>query len=403
MSRTGSTVRLAILDDNPFVRTPAGTVHPAAATFHRFAEAVVRAGPFGRARYLIPVRELGPADPEPRLGRVDETRLLVDPTVPYAGAADYLRRAPTLARANWPVLRRAIADTDILWIKAPASNALLAAIAARLSHVRRFAYVAGSTRDVVASQRRSGLPGIAAAGAATLYDGVTALLTWTGPAVRLDAELFTSVVDAHDVEETPSEPRTRDRDRPWRIAWAGRMAGEKGLPDLVEAVALLGRDDPVELLLIGDGPARPAVEREVARHGLDGRVRFLGYVADRSRYFEALRAADLFVLPSGSEGVPKVVVEAMAAGVPVVARPVGGTGDVLGHGKRGVLVERPGARALAEAVARLLADDDQRRALRAAAVEWAADRTADAQARRLVHWMATTFPGLPWPAPFRKG
>ncbi len=399
---TGGRVRLAVLDDNPFLRTPEGTVHPAAATFHRFAEAVVRAGPFGQARYLIPVRQLRSGEPAPGLGPVDQTVLRIEATTPYAGAADYLRRAPSLTRANWPVLRRAIARSDLIWIKTPASNALLAAIAARVAGARRFAYVAGSSREVVSSQNRRGLERMAATGAAGLYDAVTTVLTRTGPAVHLDAELFTSVVERRDLDATPAEPPAR-QGRPWRVVWAGRMAGEKGLPELVEAVELLARERPVELLLIGDGPARALVDEEVARRGLDGRVRFLGYLGDRTRYFQALREGDLFVLPSAAEGVPKVVVEAMAAGVPVVARSVGRTADVLGRGERGVLVQEPGARPLAQAMARLLADEGERRALRRAALAWAAGRTAEAQARRLVAWMTAAFPELPWPDESRSG
>ena len=390
---------LAIVDDNPFLRTASGSVHPAAATFHRFAEAVVRVGPFRPARYLVPVRALGPSDPPPRLPPLDARFLAVEPTVPFGGIADYVRRAPRLVASNWPTFRRAISGADLVWIKAPASNAPLAALAAARSKTPRFAYVAGSARDVVASQRRGGVEGVAASLAAALYDGFTAWLERSGPAVRLDADLFTSVVDEREVALTLVTPaRARARGDTLTIAWAGRMAGEKGLPDLVDAVALLAsRDLPVELLLVGDGPTRPAVEARVAQRRLDGRVRFAGYVGDPGRYFALLRTADVFVLPSGAEGVPKVVVEAMAAGVPVLARPAGATADVVGGGARGRLVREPGPEPLAREIERLLVDDAGRDELRAAALAWVADRTSEAQARRLVAWMRQRFPRLAWP------
>jgi hypothetical protein len=147
-------IRLAILDDNPFVRRPGGEIHPKAALFHRFAEAVVAAGPFEPATYLIPVAD-APADGRPPpLGPVDQARLRVVPTLPFDGIAGYLRRGPTLARRNWPIVRDAIRPVDLVWIKTPASNALLAALAARRAHRPFFTWVAGSARAVVGGQRR---------------------------------------------------------------------------------------------------------------------------------------------------------------------------------------------------------------------------------------------------------
>src|SRR4029078_13191465 len=100
------------------------------------------------------------------------------------------------------------------------------------------------------------------------------------------------------------------------------------------------RGGDVRLVLIGDGPARPALERALGRLR-PTTVEDYGYVGDRATFMRLLRAADVFVPPSHAEGVPKAVVEAMAAGVPVVATDVGMVRVVLGDGERGVVV-RPG-------------------------------------------------------------
>jgi glycosyltransferase involved in cell wall biosynthesis len=392
-------IRLAILDDNPFVSTAEGTVHPVDATFHRFAAAVVAAGPFEPARYLVPVREADPTAGPPRLGPVDGERLHVTPTRPNAGAADYLAHLPQMTRSNWPVLRDAASWADVMWIKVPASNALAAAIACRLDRVPRFAWVAGSTLSVVRSQRRSALDGLAAQVAGILYDGVTALLERTGPTIRLDADLFTSVVTAAEVAAAPAAPRDRMTTKPWRLVWSGRVAGEKGLDDLLTAVAHLAREDlPVELTIVGDGPERPALERLAATHGVGERIRWAGYIGERERYMATLRDADLFVLPSRSEGVPKVLLEAMAAGVPIVATDVGNVPEFLGAGERGVLVPPGSAPALAAAIGSLIADEPRRADLRRRALAWAGTRTDEAQAGRVVRWMRASFPRLPWPS-----
>jgi glycosyltransferase involved in cell wall biosynthesis len=396
-------IRLAILDDNPFVRDPRDdTIRPASATFHTFAEAVVAAGPFGRADYLVPVADGHDRPALPQLGNpVDVGLLRVVATAPFEGISGYLRSSPGLVRRNWPIIRATIGSADLVWIKAPASNAALAALACRRARVARFTWVAGSVRDVVRGQRRSGAGRVAAEAIATAYDATTRWLERTGPSIRLDGELFSSIVTTAEVEVS----ETVARGRPVRpasdgtdLVWAGRLAGEKGIDDLLVAVSRLrssGLDARLDLL--GDGPERVRLEALAASLGLNGAIRFRGHIADRAAYLEALRAADLFVMPSRAEGVPKAVVEAMGAGVPVVASRVGGVPALLGDGDRGVLVGPGGSAALAAAIAGLASDQAARERLRWTGLAFAADHTASAQAARLVAWMRRSFPDLAWP------
>ncbi|MDP3937196.1 MAG: glycosyltransferase [Deltaproteobacteria bacterium] len=135
----------------------------------------------------------------------------------------------------------------------------------------------------------------------------------------------------------------------------GAVAGfrpEKGHDVLIAAMRFLRDAAPAaKLLLLGDGPLRPAVEQSVARQGLSDRVLFGGRRADVDRI---LPACDLVVLPSWQEGVPVSALEAMACGLPVVATSVGGTPEVVVDGRTGVLVAPGDARALAFAVLDLL-------------------------------------------------
>jgi glycosyltransferase involved in cell wall biosynthesis len=112
------------------------------------------------------------------------------------------------------------------------------------------------------------------------------------------------------------------------------------------------------LLLAGDGPLRRAVEARIALGGQAGRVQLLG---PRDDIPALLRAADIFVLSSRWEGLPLAVVEAMMAGLPVVATAVGGIPETVLHGETGLLVPPGDAHALASALHRLLQDADLRR------------------------------------------
>jgi glycosyltransferase involved in cell wall biosynthesis len=112
------------------------------------------------------------------------------------------------------------------------------------------------------------------------------------------------------------------------------------------------------LVLVGEGPERPALEELVRQRRLAEHVRFLGLRRDIPRL---LAAADLCLLTSVSEGIPLTLIEAMAAGLPVVASDVGGVGEVVADGDTGILAPSGSELYLCDAVLRLAGDADLRR------------------------------------------
>jgi glycosyltransferase involved in cell wall biosynthesis len=152
-----------------------------------------------------------------------------------------------------------------------------------------------------------------------------------------------------------------DRTRPLLVA-VGRLKAPKDFVTLVRALAVLPPDS-FDALLVGDGPDRPMLEAEVRRLGLRDRVRLAG---ERHDVAELLAAADVFVLSSLSEGLPVSVLEAMAAGLPVVASRVGGVPELVAEGETGLLVAPSDAHDLAGALGRLIGDRELRRRLGAA-------------------------------------
>src|SRR5215211_5481105 len=146
-----------------------------------------------------------------------------------------------------------------------------------------------------------------------------------------------------------------------RVLFVGRLAPQKGVRALVAAAGLL-EDESAQVLLVGDGPERRVLEREVERLGVGGRLHFVGFLA-HDRLPAVMSHADLLVLPSLYEELGTVLLEAMYAGLPIVASKTGGIPDVIEDGVNGMLVPPSEPEALARAIDRLLADRDLGRRL----------------------------------------
>ncbi len=140
-----------------------------------------------------------------------------------------------------------------------------------------------------------------------------------------------------------------------RVGTVARLEPQKGISYLLDAMDLLRSSGvDAELWIVGDGPDRPALDAAVqSSQRLSECVRFLGR---RDDVPALLGQIDLFVMPSLWEGLPNAVMEAMAARLPVVATNVDGTPELVIDGETGLLVPPRSAEALADAIAKLLAD-----------------------------------------------
>jgi glycosyltransferase involved in cell wall biosynthesis len=176
-------------------------------------------------------------------------------------------------------------------------------------------------------------------------------------------------------------------DVPLQLVYIGRLAREKGLYEALQGVRLaheLGVD--ARLVVAGGGPEEGRLKRYAHALGIATRVTFTGPVfgADKLRLFEGAHA---MLLPSYSEGLPYALLESMAAGVPVIATPVGAIPDVMSDGIHGLVVPPRDGKAIAEALAVLSGDRERiswmsracRRRIRAA---FSIDRLADEFAAR---------------------
>jgi glycosyltransferase involved in cell wall biosynthesis len=164
----------------------------------------------------------------------------------------------------------------------------------------------------------------------------------------------------------------------------GRLSPEKGHADLLEALTLVKQADPgtdFRAVIVGEGAERANLEGQRHALGLDGIVLLPGQQTD-VRPFYAM--ADLLVLPSHSEGSPNVLLEAMSAGLPIVATNAGGIVEIAAHGETAMIVPTRDAPAFAAAIQRLRSNPDLARRLAVQAKREAARFTPEAYVESMI-------------------
>jgi glycosyltransferase involved in cell wall biosynthesis len=174
---------------------------------------------------------------------------------------------------------------------------------------------------------------------------------------RQDVVALPNGIDCRPFSAVPTV--RSDPGHPLQIVYVGRIAREKGLYETLQGMRLaheLGVD--ARLVIGGSGDEEPRLRRYAQALGIAPRVVFVGPVFGNDKV-KLLSGADVMVLPSYSEGLPYALLESMAAGVPVIATPVGAIPDVVSHDIHGFLVPPRDGKAIAEAIAILSGDREK--------------------------------------------
>lgn len=192
-----------------------------------------------------------------------------------------------------------------------------------------------------------------------------------------------------DVELGPDSfaaaPRTPPPSTPRRLLFVGTLAQLYKAPDvLLEAFALCARGGlDVRLCLVGDGRHRPELEERAAALGVSDRVEFRGQLASGELVRQELDRADLFVMPSRTEGLPRAMIEAMARGLPCIGSTVGGIPELLSGSD---LVPPNDPRRLARTIWSVATDHDRLARMSARNLEKAREYSPERLARRRGHF-----------------
>jgi glycosyltransferase involved in cell wall biosynthesis len=151
-------------------------------------------------------------------------------------------------------------------------------------------------------------------------------------------------------------PRIRLRDRDNVVGYIGRLVPGKGVVELVRAIPIALEQRPdLRFLIIGTGSLDEVVEKELRDQAWASRVTLIGWVK-HEQVPDYLNQLKLMVMPSDSEGLPNVVLEAMSCGTPVLATPVGGIPDIIINGETGFLLADNGPTTIAKAIINALDD-----------------------------------------------
>jgi glycosyltransferase involved in cell wall biosynthesis len=161
--------------------------------------------------------------------------------------------------------------------------------------------------------------------------------------------------------ELPASASLPAADRPFRVAFFGRLMPVKRIDVIVETAAVLERESPGQfsIQIFGEGPLQSDLEEQVRRLGLEAAVHFMGFTSQPAAW---LRRMHGLVLTSDHEGLPMIVLEAMALGVPVISHAVGAIPEVLGAGAMGTLISNQDPSSYAKAITALRDEPDAIRA-----------------------------------------
>jgi glycosyltransferase involved in cell wall biosynthesis len=302
-------------------------------------------------------------------------------------------------RDSVAVFRAELERLDAVWLFGPHPLALAFARAARRTGRPVVLGVRQDLPRYVAGRVDGGVRAWAVPAAWTL-EGAFRLAARRLPAVVAGADLAGryaggapvheatfSLVEQDDVV-APETALARSWEDGLQVISVGRLDPEKN-PLLLVAVlaALRARSPRWRLLVVGDGELGPALEGRAAEAGVADAVELAGYVPNGPALRTLYGASHAFLHVSRTEGLPQVLLEAQAAGLPVVATDVGGVSPALGEGASGLLVPPGDAEAAAAALARLADDEALRRKLVLAGLANASARTLEAELDRLAAFL----------------
>lgn len=400
---------LGIVYHMPMWRAADGTLREVEGSFARYVDSL--APYFDQVSLCVPVLD----SPRGEGTAIRSRNVALAPLPPFDGPVHFYPKLPLVL----PRLLAWVRTIDVLHCRIPSPAAAFAFSLARLFRRPSFVLIVGDLQALLPTMPYTGLK-------RWLWRGYTAFEERNVQRMADASVAFANGADLarkhtrphHQVIETTTTTISstgiggRDdtcQERPIRVLTVSRIDPRKGLRVLPTTLQrLVAASHDVTIDIVGPPVGRPgeleqrAIEEQAVELGVAERVRFRGAVP-LDRLLPLYRNYDVFVLPTlPGEGIPRVLLEAMSNGLPVVTTRVAGIPSLISDEANGLLLEEPSAAALADAIARVIEDGVLRRNLIAAGYRTARGFTLEAQAARLMNEVSRSL-GLqlksPTPAP----
>jgi glycosyltransferase involved in cell wall biosynthesis len=330
-----------------------------------------------------------------------DANVIFHPLPHYGDQIGFIRALPKIRRQ----ILDALEHSDLALAILPSYVGILASFISQRKNFPLFQWVVGNwSRNVILRRQSPSGVWLASNILAPILDGTIKWLTrdvvtfYNGKVLYDQGKPFhltrtSSSIREQDicVREDP-EPSTK---APLGLLFVGRISPEKGLSHLLKAVAqLVSVNESVHLCVVGAGSLEEQLHIQAAELNIAACANFLGYVSERGDLLELYREADVFILPSLEDQQPKVLLEAMSQGLPIIATRVGGIPSMIEDSKNGLLVSPADAEAIVEAIKKLKSDPSLRRRLRHAGIAYARNHTVEKETDRMLKIIADYFPHL---------
>jgi glycosyltransferase involved in cell wall biosynthesis len=384
-------LKLGVVYHMPFWRAADGTLRELEGSFARYVDSL--------APYFDEISVCAPAIERPTSAgtAVRAANVTLAPLPSFEGPAQFYPKLSLVL----PKLMTWVRGLDVLHCRIPTPAATFAFAFARMLGKPAFVLIVGDLRALLPAMPYRGMKKIVwraytefeergmqwMADRSLAFANGAALTKKHSTASRPVVQTATTTISAADLA-TRTDTCV---DRPVRILTVSRIDPRKGLrvlPAAIEQLAAWGIDATLDI--VGPSIGRPgdderaAIQADAEARHVEGRVRIVGPVP-LDELLPVYRRYDVFVLPTlPGEGIPRVLLESMTAGMPVVTTRVSGIPSLITHEVNGLLIDEAGAAGVAGAVARVITDGPLRRRLIANGYETARGRTLEAQAAKMM-------------------
>ena len=309
-------------------------------------------------------------------------------------------------KATWKTIEKNLPNWDLVWIvEGPQLVPYIAMLLCKSKKKPYFFYIRGNLKRQVAHRRYPLIKKIMAILGTSFLGLLSRLFASNSLTFCLGEELYQAYArkkNADIYQVVPTSIYEKDILKKWKdipqkvsLVYVGRLENMKGIKFLIEAVKRLEEQDlPIKLKIVGAGPAENDLRKMVSDYNLNDYISFLGYIPYGPDLLKIYRSSDIFVLPTLSEGIPKVLAEAMSQGLPIIASNVGGIPVVVNNRKNGLLVPPGDSEAIYKAIAGLVENKKLLKEISQNNIQDAKEFTIEVQRKRMMDIISAHFPHL---------